>query len=100
MSRPWRFAFAAAATVVLAVVLMIYFRPKQAPASSGSQQAASTERLSNPEPLTLGNANALLTRSMSVKAIVDDIAFRPQSTQLPKGQHSALTALGKENITL
>ena len=56
--------------------------------------------LTRQEPLTIASANALLAQAPSVKAAVDQIAFSSQSTQVPKGQHSALAVLSEEKIKL
>jgi hypothetical protein len=56
------------------------------------------EQIVGAEPLTAGSSTALLAASTSWKEAVDSIAFRIPIVTLPKGYHSALTALSKERI--
>lgn len=94
-------AWAAAAAAVLAVVLLTTLRrPKPAHLAHDTSTLVSAEQLTSRLPLTIGTANALLAQSPSVKATLDQMAFQPQSTQIPKGKHSALAVLSKENTKL
>lgn len=95
--RPLLVALAAIAAVLVVTVATINSRHKQRLPRRGFQVVASLERLSNPQLLTIGKANALLAQAPSVKVAVDGMAFKSQPAPLPKGQHSALTVLGKEN---
>jgi hypothetical protein len=97
---PLRFAFGTAAAVLVTAVLVIHFLPKRVPTHEGAQDVANVERFTHFEPLTIAKANALLAQAPSVKAAVDDMAFKPQSTQLSQGKHSALEVLSQENMRL
>jgi hypothetical protein len=91
-------AGAAVAIVVAAVILFIAKHgPKQLSAPDMARDSAAVE-LTREEPLTIARANALLAQAPSVKAAVDQMAFIPQSNQVPKGQHSALAVLSEEKI--
>ena len=52
----------------------------------------------NPAPLTVGSANALLTQADSLKAGLDEVAWRSRRAPLGPGQQSALGILGKEKL--
>jgi hypothetical protein len=56
------------------------------------------EHLANTRSLTMMNANALLAASPSLEAAVDELAFQPQGTPLPKDRHSALAVLSEERM--
>jgi hypothetical protein len=104
-TRRW-FVFAAwvAAAAAVLVVAVLTTQPRPEPAELAHAHDAGTvvgaERLTNPLPLTIGTANALLAQSPSVNATLDRMAFQPQSTQIPKGKHSAFVVLSKENTKL
>ncbi len=98
---PFAFAaWAATAAVLLTAWLTMRPRPKPTPLPYETASLAAVEQLTNPQPLTIGSANALLARAASFKAAFDQLAFQPQATQLSKGTHSALAALSKENARL
>ena len=90
----------AAAAVLIGAVLILRSGPWPTQSQPGSEAVASSEHLTNPQTLTIGRANALLAQKTSVKAVIDEMAFKPQSTQPSKGMQSALAVLGKENIKL
>ena len=92
--------WAAAAVVLITVVLMMWPRSKPTHVEQGTGSLAEFEPLSNPQPLTLGSANALLARAPSFKAAVDQLAHRPQTEQLAEGTQSLLTVLSKEDTHL
>lgn len=52
------------------------------------------------QPLTIRNANALMAKAQSLKALMDQMAFRPPTIPLPKGKQSAVAVLGKEKLKL
>lgn len=89
----------AAAVAILAAVLALHIR---------KELVRHAERISSPasaspaesQPLTMGSANALMAKSPSFKAMVDEMAFRPQAVPLPEGKVSAVSVLGKEKIKL
>jgi len=97
MSAAWA---AAAVAVLIAAVLTMRHRPEPAHLPGATEAPASAEQLANPQPLTIASANALLAQAPSVKAAVDQMAFKPQTVQLPKNKHSALAVLSQENIKL
>jgi hypothetical protein len=100
--RPFVFAAwaVAAAAVLVAAVLTMHPRPKPTRSPDGTESLAGVEQLINPQPLTIGSANALLAHAPSLKAAVDLVAFRSHATQLPKGTRSALAVLSEENTKL
>jgi hypothetical protein len=93
----WTAVAAAAAAMLIAAVLTNQSRLKPTHSPSGTGSPATVERLTS---LTIGSANGLLARAPSVKAAVDQVAFRSQTTPLSKGTQSALAVLSKENIKL
>jgi len=106
-----RFVFGAwsavAATIVVTVLLLRYPRPKSGYSPDGSESRARVELQgappSNPQPLTIGTANALLARAQSTKAAVDGVAAQAfQSHAIPSsaGKQSALAVLSKEKTKL
>jgi hypothetical protein len=98
---PRMVAWVAAAAAVLGVVaLTISLRPDGTRASLGKEQESEVEHLVNTQPLTIRSANALLSTAPSFEAGVDEMAFPPKAAPLPKGEHSAITALGKEETKL
>jgi hypothetical protein len=50
--------------------------------------------------LTIRGANALLATAPSYKAAMNELAFHPKSSSVPKDKQSALAVLGKEKIKL
>jgi len=46
------------------------------------------------------DANALLAKAPSYKALMNDLALRPNSSTLSKNKQSAFAVLGKEKIKL
>ena len=91
---------AAAAAVLIAAVLVMRPGPGPTQSQPGSEAVANREHLTNPQTLTIGSANALLAQKPSVKAVVDEMAFKSQSTQPSKGMQSVLAVLSRENIKL
>jgi hypothetical protein len=94
---------AAAATVVIAAVLLLHPRPKSGHSPDRSESAARVESLPNRQPLTIGTANALLARAPSAKVAVDGVAaqaFQSQSIPLSECTQSALAVLSKEKTKL
>lgn len=60
---------------------------------------ASVEFVS-PQRLTMRDANAMLATSPSYKAVMNQLAFPPKTSTIPKDKLSALAVLGKEKIKL
>jgi hypothetical protein len=96
--RAW--AGAAAAIVVAAILLFIAKHGQKQPGTPDTARNSAPVELTSPEPLTIASANALLAQAPSVKAAVDQMAFSPQSAQVPEGKHSALAVLSEEKIKL
>ena len=86
----------AGAGVVIAGLFIAQLRVKPVPMQSTSN-LVEVARPVNHQPLTVGTANALLAQSETFKTALDQLAFRPPSTQLPKGTQSALAVLGQDN---
>jgi len=99
-----KFVFAAwgvaAAAAIIAAVLMMRPRPEPPRSPDSPANMANVNQFSNSQPLTLGDANALLAHAPSAKAAIDQLAFPSPTTQLTKGTQSALAVLSKENIKL
>jgi hypothetical protein len=99
-----RFVFAvgvaAAAAFLVVISSAVYLRrnPIHSPVGAGPTKDA--ERSIDSQPLTIGRANALLTRSPSFKTAIDQLAFRSPAIQTPDDSHSALAALSKEKTKL
>ena len=93
-------ACAAAVTAILIVVIALYSRRGQTHATQAIDNSLGTEELVSAEPLTIRSANVWLTTAPSFKAAVDDMAFQPKATPLPKDKHSALAVLSKEKVKL
>jgi hypothetical protein len=51
-------------------------------------------------PLTMSAANALLATAPSYKSALDEMAFHPQRSTVPKDKQSAISVLAKEKIKL
>jgi hypothetical protein len=51
-------------------------------------------------PLTMRSANAWLARAPTIKAAVNDLAFREQVKPTQQGRQSAVAVLSKEKIKL
>ena len=94
-------AWAAAAVAVLVLVaLTLHIRTNRAPVTETIGNAGNPEHLQDSQPLTMRSANALMAKTPSFKAMVDDMAFRSQTVPLPKGKRSAVAVLRKEKIKL
>ncbi len=103
--RPWLVfgAWAAAAAAVVVTAVLLYPRPKPDRSSDGTESVVRVAPLPNPQPLTIGAANALLARAPSAKAAVDGVAaqaFQFQSIPSSEGTQSALAVLSKEKTKL
>jgi hypothetical protein len=88
---------AAAAVIFIAAWFSIHHRSEPGPLPAVSANLAGAEQLTNQEPLTVGSASTFLVRAPSFKAALDQMGFQAHSTQFPKGTHSALAAMSKEN---
>jgi len=91
---------AAAALLLVTAALTLRLTPGPARPSRTAEWNADDAPFTNPQPLTIAEANALLARSPSVQAVIDRLAFQPEAIQQAKGKQSALAALSKEKIRL
>jgi hypothetical protein len=91
---------AAAATMLGVVVFTFSLRLDQGSTSRTVARTDGTERLLNPQPLTIRSANALLLSAPSFEAAVNEMVFPSQATLLPKDKHSAITVLSKQRTKL
>ena len=96
--RPLLFAAwaAVAAAILAAVMLSLRFYQHPLPVKETVAGGPSVERIVNPQPLTIGSANALLANAPSFKAAVESVAFQPKSRPVSEGRYSALAVLSKE----
>lgn len=100
LPRNWVFGIWSAGAAALIILGLIGFRvvPSRVPARPGNPQPAI---LTSPmRPLTMRDANSLLATAPSYKAVLDEMAFHPQSSTVPKDKQSAVAVLSKEKITL
>jgi hypothetical protein len=95
--RAW---IAAAAAILILGAITLFIRSNRVAAPNTASDSVSAEEAVPLQPLTMRNANALLTTAPSFKTAVDKIAFRSQTPLLPKGKQSAVAVLGKEKIKL
>jgi hypothetical protein len=95
-------AWAALAAAILAAMMLLSLRFYQhlLPVTETGAGGSNVERLVNPQPLTIGSANALLASAPSFKAAVESVAFQSESRPLSEGRHSALAVLSKEENKL
>ena len=100
--RPLLFAAWAAVVAAILAAVMVSLRSYQhrTPVREPGAGSPNVERLTNPQPLTIRSANALLASAPSFEAAVESVAFQPESRPLSEGRHSALAALGKEESKL
>jgi len=91
---------ATAAAVAVAAVLTMRLVPTYPRPHQATPVAAEVNRIANSQPLTIRDANDLLARSSSMEAAIDQVAFKSQVTELPKGEQSALAVLSKEKNKL
>ena len=90
---------AIASVAVIAILGAATFRVLNHRVIGKSNQSATVERL-EPTPLTMRRANAVLAKAPSYKAAMNELAFPPGNSTVPKDKQSALTILGKEKIKL
>lgn len=91
---------AVAAAILVGLVLSLRLGKPAPPAGEVTKSRPGVEQLSNPQPLTIASANALLAKAPSFKAAVDGMAFRSESKPISQGKHSALAVLSKEEEKL
>jgi hypothetical protein len=99
--RSWLYFVPAAAAVAVLLVLMFTPRGRSKPViAPQAENSAGAQELATAQPLTLQQANELLTHAPSFSAALDNVAFQRQRRKLPQGSLSALAALSKEDIKL
>jgi hypothetical protein len=91
---------AAVAAVLVIGAVILHIRSNRVVVSNTAGDAAIAEQHAPSEPLTMRSANAWLATAPSFKAAVDDLAFRSQTSPLPRGKQSAVAVLSKEKIRL
>lgn len=91
---------AVTAVVVMAGLLILHHPTKPTRPARGIATMTAVKQPANPQPLTIGSANALLAHAPSFNEAVDLVAFQSQATQLPEGAQSALAVLSKEDTKL
>jgi len=67
---------------------------------SGSLRSSSLQGPAPTRPLTMHDANALLAKAPSCKALMNELALRPSSSTPSKKKQSAFAVLAKEKIKL
>ena len=87
---------AAAAFVLSTALLTTNHRPSSNHAAGDAEDLRIEPASVNSRPLTIAKADSLLAHAPSLKAVVDQMAFRPRSTELPKNQQSMLAVLSQE----
>jgi hypothetical protein len=87
---------AAVATAILGVVTVQVLNHRV----TGESNHSAKVTLLAPTPLTMRRADALLATAPSYKAVMNELAFPPKSSTVPKDKQSALAILGKEKIKL
>ena len=85
--------------VVMVIVGVASLRIMDHRVTGESTHSASVEFLA-PTQLTMRGANGLLATAPSYKAVMNELAFPPQTSIVPKDKQSALAVLGKERIKL
>ena len=99
-SPPLGIWLAAVAAILVMGAVILQVRSTRSVVSNTASDPAVSERHAPSGPLTLRSANAWLETAPSFKAAVDDLAFRSQTSPLPKGKQSAVAVLSKEKIRL
>jgi len=99
-SSPRRIWLVAVAAILVMGAVILQVRSSRNVVSNTASDPAVSERHAPSEPLTMRSANAWLATAPSFKAAVDDLAFRSQTSPLPKGKQSAVAVLSKEKIRL
>ncbi|HET8825721.1 MAG TPA: hypothetical protein VFM77_11375 [Terriglobales bacterium] len=100
LPRYWLFGIWSAGAAALIILGLIGFRviPSRVPGQPGNPQPVSVT--STMRPLTMRDANSVLTTAPSYKSALDEMAFHPQRSTVPKDQQSAVAVLSKEKIRL
>lgn len=99
-TRPSRrgILMACAATVAVIGTAALYVHREQTHVTETAGSRGTAPRYIGAQPLTARSANAMLATAPSYKALVDEMAFRSEAIQPPKGKLSAVAVLAKEKI--
>ena len=100
LPRHWVFAIWSGGAAAVIILGVISFRviPSRVAVRPGNPGPASVTAAI--PPLTIRDANSLLAAAPSYKAVLDDMAFHPQASTVPKDEQSAVAVLSKEKIKL
>lgn len=93
-------ATAALAAVAMVILGVASFQRLNHRSSSETGSSISVRGPVPAHPLTLRQADALLETAPSYKSAMDELAFPPQSSAVPKENQSALAVLAKEKMKL
>jgi hypothetical protein len=98
--RHWVFGIWSAGAAAVIILGVIGFRviPRHVAGGPGNPQSVSVT--SPMRPLTMRDANSLLATAPSYKSALDEMAFHPEHSIVPKDQQSAVAVLSKEKIKL
>lgn len=86
--------------VAVVVLVLVMLRNLNHQFGGESDRSAAVNLPAPTTPLTMRDANALLATAPSYKAVMNQLAFRPKTSTVPKDKQSALAVLGKEKIRL
>lgn len=89
---------AVAAAILIAVMMSVLIHKPVQPTGEVSTQKPGMEEFSNPQPLTIESANAMMARAPSFKAAVDGMVFQPESKPISEGRYSLVALLSKEEV--
>ena len=92
------FAVAAVALVIIGIASLRISHPPMVVDTNRSGSLQSPRP--TPPPLTMHDANALLAKAPSYKALMNELALRPNTSTPVKQKRSAFAVLGKEKIKL
>jgi hypothetical protein len=94
------FAIGIAGAVAMVILGIASLRIFNHPVVIDSDRSGSLQRLGPTPPLTMHDANALLAKAPSYKALMNELALRPNSSTPSEKKQSAFAVLGKEKIKL
>jgi hypothetical protein len=101
--RNWVFALGglgAAAALILGALLFGFRSHSEENNPVGGPDHAIVKLLGDPQPQTVGSANALLSHSHSVREALDQVVLHSRSNQIEKGKRSALAVLSENKEKL
>lgn len=100
LPRHWILAIWSGGAAAVIILGVISFRviPSRVAVRPGNPEPASVT--SPMRPLTMHDANSLLAAAPSYKAVLDEMAFHPRHSTVPKDEQSAVSVLSKEKIKL